>query len=211
MLLPREQFPSLATEGVKGWNKMTRSSSAGKFSFNRELHLVVKSASLTALKHEVLNPPRQNSTGTSQPSWWLPTCCSTDTTSNWGKQNGDTSALLLNIWFWQFLASRLQAPHKFWKKWQQKVKAINTVTALLAEWLCHSKQWLLFITMKTSRLVWGECLGSNAGSQFNKEIRRERKTVCGPNVSHNSHGMRERKKKHYPCCIPENTKLSLGN
>lgn len=115
MLLPREQFPSLATEGVKGWNKMTRSSSAGKFSFNRELHLVVKSASLTALKHEVLNPPRPNSTGTSQPSWWLPTCCSTATTSNWGKQNGDMSVLPLNIWLWQFLASRLQAPHKFWK------------------------------------------------------------------------------------------------
>lgn len=69
MLLPREQFSSLATEREKGWNKMTRSSSEAKFSFNRELHLVVKSASLTALKHEVLNPPRQNSTGTSQPSW----------------------------------------------------------------------------------------------------------------------------------------------
>lgn len=46
---------SLATEQIKGWNK-TRSSSEAKFLFsfvfNLELYLVVKSASLTALKHE---------------------------------------------------------------------------------------------------------------------------------------------------------------
>lgn len=48
--------PSLATEQIKGWNKTTQSSSEAKFLFsfvyNLELYLVVKSASLTALKHE---------------------------------------------------------------------------------------------------------------------------------------------------------------
>lgn len=140
MLLPREQFSSLATEREKGWNKMTRSSSEAKFSFNRELHLVVKSASLTALKHEVLNPPRQNSTGTSQPSWWLPTCCSTTTTFNWGKQNGDINVLSLSAWFWQFLASRFQAPHKFWKKMAAKSKSYQH---------CHSITHGVALPLKT--------------------------------------------------------------
>ena len=72
MLLLREWFPSLATEQVKGWNKMTRSSSEAKclfsFSFNLELHFVVRSASPTALKHEALDFLCQNSAGTGQAS-----------------------------------------------------------------------------------------------------------------------------------------------
>ena len=77
MLLPKEWLLSVDTEQVKGWNKMTRSSSEAKFpfsfSFHLELHLVVKSASLTALKHEALDPLHQNRAGTGQASY-LPTC-----------------------------------------------------------------------------------------------------------------------------------------
>lgn len=85
MLLPREWLPSVATEQVKGWNKMTRSSSEAKFlfsfSFNLELHLVVKSASLTALKHRALDPLCQNRTATGQATC-LPTCCPANTVYN---------------------------------------------------------------------------------------------------------------------------------
>lgn len=77
-----------ATELVKGWNKITWSSSEAKFLFsfssNLEEHSVVKSASLAVLKHEALDPQCQHSAGTGQASC-LPTCCPANTVHNRGK------------------------------------------------------------------------------------------------------------------------------
>lgn len=76
-----------------------------------------------------------------------------------------------------------------------------------------TKQCLLFIIMKTNCLILGECLGSNTGSQLNKEPHREKDKVHVPNDSYSRHSVRERKiiiLAVFPqTSVPNDTQVSL--
>lgn len=205
MFLSREWFSSLATEQVKGWNKVTWSSSEAKFLFsfssNLELHLLVKSASLIALKHEALNTLCQNSTGTGQASC-LPTCCPANTINNWGKQSGDINVLSPSIWCWQLLASSLPACPEL-GKWQQEVKAMKWTLPLHYSWSGFSTQnsGCSLLSWKLIVCFWGSALEAMQGPDLTECcLKRGRRSVA--QMSHTTVTTWE-KGKPYPYCIAE--------
>lgn len=67
--------------------------------------------------------------------------------------------------------------------------------------------------MKTNCLILGECLGSNTGSQFNKEPYRRKDKVHGPNGSYTSYSVREGKiiilAVFLETSVPNDTQVSL--